>query len=215
MLAGAVLALLVSAVASPWIVREVSASHGPDARAVGPSGVAMMRGGPGGAGMMGRTGMMSGRVWPARNGAAVGSIAAARERATAAASASGLRPGEIIQFRDNFYVELQDSAGASVTEVLVDPATGAVTTEPGPAMMWNSGSRSSTVTAEQARSIAEGWLRTNRSGETVLSVDAYPGYYTLDTAATGRPAGMVSVNATTGAVWYHTWHGAFVAEEDS
>jgi hypothetical protein len=23
---------------------------------------------------------------------------------------------------------------------------------------------------------------------------------------------MLSVNATTGAVWYHGWHGAFVAE---
>jgi len=27
--------------------------------------------------------------------------------------------------------------------------------------------------------------------------------------------GMLSVNATTGAVWYHTWHGTFIAKEDA
>jgi hypothetical protein len=26
---------------------------------------------------------------------------------------------------------------------------------------------------------------------------------------------MLSVNATTGAVWYHTWHGTFIAKEDA
>ena len=63
--------------------------------------------------------------------------------------------------------------------------------------------------------MATDWLRTHRPGESVASVDAYPGYYTIDTTVNGKPAGMLSVNATTGAVWYHTWHGGFVAEEDS
>jgi hypothetical protein len=53
------------------------------------------------------------------------------------------------------------------------------------------------------------------TGENVTSVDAYPGDYTLDTLADGKVAGMLSVNATTGAVWYHTWHGSFVAMEDA
>jgi hypothetical protein len=26
---------------------------------------------------------------------------------------------------------------------------------------------------------------------------------------------MLSVNASTGAVWYHAWHGIFLAERDS
>jgi hypothetical protein len=27
----------------------------------------------------------------------------------------------------------------------------------------------------------------------------------------GRIDGMLSVNGSTGAVWYHNWHGAFIA----
>lgn len=176
--------------------------------------------GPGmmsGTGMMGGSGMgmMSGRVWLGGDGVAVTTISAARARATQAASAAGLKPGEIMQFTRNFYVELKDSAGASVTEVLVNPATGAVTGEPGPAMMWNTGSRTATIASDRALAIATSWLAANRAGETVGAIDAYPGYYTVDTKAGGTTAGMLSVNATTGAVWYHTWHGTFVAEEDS
>ena len=54
------------------------------------------------------------------------------------------------------------------------------------------------------------------AGETAAGMAMeYPGYYTLDSASGGKTVGMLSVNATTGAVWYHTWHGEFVAEEDS
>ena len=205
-LVAAVVALVASVTASPWIVRGVSRA--------GAAGSVVPMGG----GMMGGTGtgaMMPGRVWLAGDGVAVASIAAARARASEAASAAGLRPGEVVQFSRNVYVELKDSAGASVTEVLVDPADGAVTTEPGPAMMWNTGSRTATVTTDQARSLADAWLQADRPGESVTSVDAYPGYCTLDTAAAGRPVGMLSVNATTGEVWYHTWHGTFLAKEDA
>ena len=40
---------------------------------------------------------------------------------------------------------------------------------------------------------------------------AFPGYFTLDTTYGGKEAGMISVNAATGAVWYHGWHGGFLA----
>ena len=43
---------------------------------------------------------------------------------------------------------------------------------------------------------------------------AFPGYYTLDTTRAGTTTGMVSVNAATGTVWYHTWHGRFLSERD-
>ena len=52
-------------------------------------------------------------------------------------------------------------------------------------------------------------------GQTAGKAEAYPGYYTLDTTAGGTTVGMLSVNATTGAAWYHTWHDRFVAEEDA
>jgi hypothetical protein len=158
--------------------------------------------------------MMTGQLWLAGNGQQVTGIAQARARASEAGAAEGLRAGEIIRFTDNFYVELKDASGASATEVLVDPASGAVQTEPGPAMMWNTGSRTGTITETRARMAATAWLTANRPGETTKTIDAYPGYYTVDTEANGTIAGMLSVNATTGAVWYHTWHGRFVAMED-
>ncbi len=168
----------------------------------------------GGSQAMGGLGMMGGRVWLAGDGVTVTSIPAARARAVEASTPQGLRPGEVMWFSNAFYVVLEDASGRPVTEVIVDPASGAVSTEPGPAMMWNTGSRSANVSEAQARGIAAAWLRTNRPGESVSSVLALPGYYTLDTQVAGRPVAMLSVNAVTGVVWYHTWHGGFIAEEE-
>ncbi|PKQ23311.1 MAG: hypothetical protein CVT65_08925 [Actinobacteria bacterium HGW-Actinobacteria-5] len=142
-------------------------------------------------------------------------IAEARARAAQAAAARGLSTGEVMQFSQNFYVELKDSAGNPTTEVLVDPGDGSVSTEYGPAMMWNTGSRDATVSPDQAQTIADDWLRANQPGQSaVADVKAFPGYYSIDTETNGNTVGMVSVNALTGAVWYHTWHGTFIAEED-
>jgi hypothetical protein len=58
-------------------------------------------------------------------------------------------------------------------------------------------------------------LRTDAPGQTVGSTDIFPGHYTMDTVSAGNTVGMLSVNATTGAVWYHTWHGTFIAKEDA
>lgn len=73
------------------------------------------------------------------------------------------------------------------------------------------GTASQTVSAADAVTIANRWLDANRPGLSVQSADAFPGYYTLHTLRDGKIAGMLSVNASTGAVWYHTWHGSFVA----
>ncbi|MCS7235705.1 MAG: hypothetical protein RMM30_06995 [Armatimonadota bacterium] len=35
-----------------------------------------------------------------------------------------------------------------------------------------------------------------------------------DVEREGKVFGMLSVNAYTGQVWYHTWHGAFVGEKE-
>ena len=168
--------------------------------------------------MMGSMGM----VWLPGDGVAVSSIPAARARATSAAKASGLHPGEVMRFDNGFYVELKDSAGQPATEVIVDPRTGAVSTEQGPAMMWNTrfgmmraGGDTSAVDPTKARGIATSWLAANRPGATIKSIDAYPGYFTLDLQRNGVVSGMMSVNSSTGAVWFHTWHGAFIAMEDS
>jgi hypothetical protein len=168
--------------------------------------------------MMGSMGM----VWLPGDGVAVSSIPAARARATSAARAAGLHPGEVMWFDNGFYVELKDSAGQPATEVIVDPRTGTVSTEPGPAMMWNTrfammraGGDTSPVDPPTARGMATSWLAANRPGATIKSIDAYPGYFTLDLQRNGVVSGMMSVNSSTGAVWFHTWHGAFIAMEDS
>jgi hypothetical protein len=159
--------------------------------------------------------MMGGRVWLAGNGTPVTTIAAARARVGEAAGPGGLHAGEVMQFSLNFYVELKDAAGASAGEVLVDPASGAVVTEYGPAMMWTSASNSSALPADRATTIANQWLQANAPAETIGSTDLFPGHFTMDTVSAGNTVGMLSVNATTGAVWYHTWHGTFIAKEDA
>lgn len=160
--------------------------------------------------------MMNTRAWLSGNGVQVTTIAAARARADMAASPNGLHTGEVMQFTENFYVELKDASGSSVAEVLVDPATGAVLTEFGPAMMWTTGSAPYAVSSDAATTLANAWLQANAPGQTVAGMtDLFTGHYTMDTASGGNTVGMLSVNATTGAVWYHTWHGTFVAKEDA
>jgi hypothetical protein len=45
-------------------------------------------------------------------------------------------------------------------------------------------------------------------------VDRFYGYYNLDILKDGKTYGMLSVNGYTGAVWYHTWHGDWIATKE-
>jgi len=177
--------------------------------------------GPGmmpGNGMRGHDGMMGGYTLPG-NGVPVETLDRARQRAQVFADRLDLRAGEVMQFENGFYAELRTAKGQHATEVLIDPATGAVQIEYGPAMMWNTGygmhraERAGTapVSATEATAIAQRWLNRERSGLTAHEPEAYPGYYTLHTLRNGKISGMMSVNAYTGAVWYHTWHGRYIA----
>ncbi len=177
-------------------------------------------------------------------GGEVRDIADARTRFDEVARGDGLRVGEVMQFSRNYYGELLDKQGAKATELLLDPATGRVTTEYGAAMLWNTrygiisgsgmmggsgtmggagggsgmmggslpdpGSASGPVSADQAQTVAQRWLDANMAGTRVASPDEFPGYYTLHIARDGKTVGMLSVNSSTGAVWYHWWHGDYV-----
>ena len=235
----AVIALVASAAVAVGVVGGGPSLGRSAVRGYGQGQGAGMMGGYGqgqGAGMMGGYGqgqgagisagsMMGsmGLVWLPGDGAAVSSIPAARARASTAAAPSGLHPGEVMWFDNGFYVELKDSAGQPATEVIVDPRTGSVSTEPGPAMMWNTSfgmiragaGGAGPVDSTKARDIATSWLSANRAGTTVRAIDAYPGYFTIDFQRNGAVIGMMSVSAVSGAVWYHTWHGAFIAMQDS
>ena len=194
---------------------------------------------------------------PNGQGAPAASIDQARTRAQAFADQLGLEVGEVMQFADNYYVELAEPDGALATEILVDPATGASWFEYGPAMMWNTkygmmsgflphgasgmmgggGMMSGgmmgqgfldltlsptpgqdvrpTVSAEKARQAADRWLQDKGGGLTAGEAEAFPGYYTAHVLDDGDVVGMLSVNAFTGAVWYHWWHGRCVAMEEA
>jgi hypothetical protein len=243
---------------------------------------------------------MMGYGYTTQKASPVSGIADARARAQTYADKLGLRTGEVLRFQRNYYVQLVDTSGTPATEVLVDPATGAVGLEFGPAMMWNtrygmmsgrlgaqmmsaeamrqmmgryggdysgmmgrgsagmmngngagmmggttpvpgthaqhhngqtpggmmgggSGgmmggtttpaapSTSGNVSLARAHELTQTWLDRNEPGlKAEPGGDAFPGYFTLETLRDGRIAGMISVNASSGAVWPHWWHGNFV-----
>ncbi|MEU9735900.1 hypothetical protein [Streptomyces sp. NPDC048002] len=113
--------------------------------------------------------------------------------------------------------------GQLATEVLVDPADGDSGIEYGPAMMWKSeygmhrrdqAPSLFRISAGQAEERARNWLRDRDSGLTAGEAEAFPGYFTLHMLRSGKIEGMLSVNAATGAVWVHTWHGTYIATSE-
>ena len=69
------------------------------------------------------------------------------------------------------------------------------------------------VSLADAHTLAQRWLDSNEPGVKVeTGGDTFPGYFTLETLKGGKITGMMSVNASTGAVWPHWWHGAFIAK---
>jgi hypothetical protein len=138
---------------------------------------------------------------------------------------------EVIEFTDNYYASIREkSTGIGAFEILIDRASGNVVREPGPDMMWNAkyspmrggmiggfgltGAGSMTVTAQQARDIAQRWLDSNRSGTSANAPDPFYGYYTVDFQRAGTLVGMLSVNGYSGQVWNHSWHGSFIQMRD-
>jgi len=133
------------------------------------------------------------------------------------------------EYTNNFYVEVGDkSTGNGAFELLINKVTGVVTPEMGPNMMWNTQYRfgagwcnwirgtpttAPTVTQEQATTNAQQYLNSYLSGTTTGDVTVFPGYYTIEILSNGSPYGMLSVNAFTGQVWFHNWHGSFIQEQ--
>ncbi len=143
-----------------------------------------------------------------------------------------LELAEVMEFSNHFYGEVKEkSTGIHAFEFLMDRYSGAVSPEPGPNMMWNTkyghmgggmmstwrwGSSSATnrITSEQARQLAQQYLDANLPGTTVGEVAPFYGYYTLHVERDGKTIGMLSVNGSDGAVWYHTWHGRFIGMKE-
>lgn len=181
-------------------------------------------------GMMphGRRGMWGYGKAPANPSAERITLDAAVQAAQAYAekAGSGLKVAEVMEFDRNFYALLvEKDTGRGAMEVLIDPYSGAVQSEPGPSMMWNLKyghmARMSTqadpnaLTLDDARAKAQAFLDENQAGATLAAGGvSFYGYYTLDYLVDGKPAGMLSVNGLTGQVWVHNWHGTFVTEKE-
>lgn len=97
-------------------------------------------------------------------------------------------------------------------------AAGAAQAQPGLGMMGttpNQGAQNTPATVRytlaSAQKIASTFVAGYLPNGKVLEGLAFPGYYTFDY---GRKAieGMLSVNAFTGEVWVHSWHGLFLGE---
>jgi hypothetical protein len=198
------------------------------------------------------------RSAPASASTAGPSLAAARNSLQAWLSTAGF-PGfkvsEVMAFRNNDYVAVNDNSGKPAFELLTAPdlswvmeepagmmwntkygmlrgTTGTLEPIPGLNMMWGGGMMGGSsgmmgspsnwyshgtgkvTSAAQAAKVADAWLAQVHSGQKAETDGrAFPGYFTLDTTLNGKTYGMLSVNATTGTVWYHGWHGTFDSEQ--
>jgi len=138
---------------------------------------------------------------------------------------TGLEIDELMEFEQNFYAIVREQqTGTGAMELLVNRASGAVSPEMGPNMMWNTRygmharsrimgalDRENAVSEGKALELAQRWLDTNLPGVTTEEhADPFYGYYTIHTVKDGEIEGMLSVHGQTGQIWYHTWHGAFI-----
>ena len=157
----------------------------------------------------------------------------------AAQNDSNLALDEVLQFSNHFYaLAVEVESGRAAFEFLIDPANGTVYPEPGPNMMWNlrygmhtglyagmmgqwnvpagADGVEMTVSPEQARESAQQFLDNTYSGLTAASEgDTFYGYYTFEVLQGDTVAGMLSVNGYTGQVWFHQWHGDFIAAAEA
>lgn len=153
---------------------------------------------------------------------------------------STLALDEVEEWEFNYYIVVKEAAPSQYKafQLIIDKWTGFVMPEPGPSMMWNQkygGMMNNmtdgmpgqmkrrdrkitepafTITPEAATSAASQFLHERFRHALVVEgqPDVFFGYYNFDVndAVTGTKYGMLSVNGSTGQVWYHTWHGNFI-----
>lgn len=145
---------------------------------------------------------------------------------------------EVEEWEYNFYVVVKETDSSNKAfQLIIDKWTGIVMPEPGPNMMWNTkysgggmgrpesmgfSSHSTspmTVTPDSAATAANNFLKARFAGRNLavaMPADVFYGYYNFDVndVATGKKYGMLSVDGTTGQVWFHTWHGNFIQGQE-
>ncbi len=203
-----------------------------------------MPGGPGssggpGPGMMGPG---YGPILPAAGPMRTLEAAAARaSEVLTTAGSTDLMAVHVMEFSNHFYVLVKEKSTRIGALELIVERNGFVRPEPGPNMMWNTKyghmawgmmgagmmgygygtgpqgwdqTTQPSIAIAGARQIATQYLSSAFPGTTPDAGTAFYGYFTFDVEHNGKPFGMLSVNAYTGEVWYHTWHGTFVQEKE-
>ena len=66
------------------------------------------------------------------------------------------------------------------------------------------------ISEAEAIELAQGFLDLKYEGAEADDPHPFYGYYTLHTTLDEEIFGMLSVNAFSGQVWYHSWHGDYV-----
>ncbi|MCE1195240.1 hypothetical protein LWX53_01910, partial [bacterium] len=67
----------------------------------------------------------------------------------------------------------------------------------------------------KARELAQKMLDGRAGGLKVEDgADVFYGYYTIHVLKDGKIFGMLGVNGYSGQVWYHSWHGNFIANKE-
>jgi hypothetical protein len=230
--------LFVLVVAGAWGLWSGGRSSGtwPFGGMMGGSGYGGMMGGSGHGGMMGGSGyggMMGGSgyggmmPWAGPSTEYTGDRLSLEQAVSvaeefAASFSADLEVAEVMEFEENFYAILTEAeTGRGAMEILIDPYRGSVGPEPGPNMMWNEkyghmawGTSEDSLSAAEAGERAQAWLEAAIPGSRVHENGTwFYGYYTFDfDGSDGQIAGMLSIDADTGAAWLHTWHGRFLSE---
>jgi hypothetical protein len=198
---------------------------------------------------------------PTRHVGSLDDARAAFERAVEGFGNRDLEVGEVMEFANNYYGEVEEKdTHVGAMELLINRPGSRVYQEPGPNMMWNTkygmmsgsggyggmmgpggqemmgpnaqgmigGSSASAsaqnprgntadkmdVSSDQARKIADAYLSWVSPGTKAEEPERFYGYYTIDTEKDGNTVGMLSVNGYSGEVWYHSWHGPFIAKQE-
>jgi hypothetical protein len=126
---------------------------------------------------------------------------------------------DLMAFSSNYYAVLKDkNSNQSIAEVIVDRYSGSAYPEPGPNMMWNTRTGAGRAQAGNAsydlpgaKKLAGGFLTGYLPGAQIIESNEMPGYYTFDFGRKDIES-MLSVNAYSGQIWVHTWHGSYLGE---
>ena len=131
---------------------------------------------------------------------------------------SNVEVEDFMAFSNNYYAVVKDTNSGDIAKVLVDRYSGAAYPEPGPNMMWNTRygagrlqNGSSGYDLAGAKKLAEDFLTGYLPGAQIQESHTMPGYYTFDFGR-NEIESMLSVNAYSGQIWVHTWHGSYIGD---